>query len=225
MANGKCKASENSGSCKNQQAISMETKVAIIKKLESGEKMVEVARHYNMYRSTIGTIFKNKDRIMEHMKSEVPVQSTIISKRRGKLVEEMEKLLGTWMEHQRQRSVPLSLMLIQEKAKIIFDDLKAKAGKSAADETFTASHGWFHISKKALTCITCPSAQVFNIDETGLFWKKMAEKTHISCEKKTMPGFKVAEDEAKFTTGWQCIRRLEVKLLSVYRAANPQKAP
>ena len=36
----------------------METKVAIIKKLDSGEKMVNVARAFNMNRSTEGTIYK-----------------------------------------------------------------------------------------------------------------------------------------------------------------------
>lgn len=76
--------------------------------------MVDVVCHYKMNCSTIGTILKNKDKIMAHVKSAVPMQSTIRSKRTGKVVQEMEKLLGIWMEHQRQRSVLLSLMLIQE---------------------------------------------------------------------------------------------------------------
>ena len=44
--------------------------------------------------------------------------------------------------------MPLSLNAIQEKAISIFQDLKAKAGKSSADETFSASHGWFARFKK-----------------------------------------------------------------------------
>ena len=105
----------------------METKVTIIKKLDSGEKIVNVARTFNMNCSNVGTIYKSKNRIMEHVKSAVPIQSTIISKKRGKLVEEKEKLLSHWMEYQWQRRV----RLIKEKAKSLFEDLKAKAGESA----------------------------------------------------------------------------------------------
>ena len=143
MDSKKRQASDTSGNVKKRQAISLETKVTIIKKLDSGEKMVNVARTFNMNRSTVGTIYKSKDRIMEHVKSAMPMQSTIISKKRGKLIEETEKLLSHWMEHQWQRRVRLSLTLIQEKAKSLFENLKAKAGESAEKETFAASHGWF----------------------------------------------------------------------------------
>ena len=143
MVGEKWKASSDSRSVKKRQAISFEKKVAIITKLDAGERMVSVARAYNMNRSTIGTIYKQKDCIMEHVKGAVPMQSTIISKRRGKVLEEMEKLLAIWLEDQQQRRIPLSLMLIQEKAKSIFEDVKAKARESAAEQMVSASHGWF----------------------------------------------------------------------------------
>ena len=44
MDSKKRKASDTSGSVRKQQAISMETKVATIKKLMSGEKMLNVDR-------------------------------------------------------------------------------------------------------------------------------------------------------------------------------------
>ena len=65
---------------------------------------------------------------MEHMKSAVP---TIIMKKRGKVMEEMEKLLSVWMQDQHQRRVLLSLMLIQEKAKSLYEDLKKKHGEES----------------------------------------------------------------------------------------------
>ena len=35
-------------------------------------------------------------------------------------------------------------MLIQEKAKIFYEDLKKKHGKELEGASFNASHGWFH---------------------------------------------------------------------------------
>ncbi|XP_068234250.1 putative CENPB DNA-binding domain-containing protein 1 [Palaemon carinicauda] len=155
MVGEKRKASSETGSAKKRQAISFETKVAIIKKLGTGKKMVSVARAYNLNRSTVGTIYKQKDRIMEHVKGAVPMQSTIISKKRGKIIEEMEKLLTIWLEDQQQRRIPLSLMLIQEKAKSIFEDVKAKAGESTAEETLMPATGGFPVSRRGLISTMC----------------------------------------------------------------------
>ena len=60
---------EASGSAKKRQAITLEVKMDIIKRLEKGEKMSDVARNFNMNRSTVGTIIKNKEKIVEHVKS------------------------------------------------------------------------------------------------------------------------------------------------------------
>eukprot|EP00069_Balaena_mysticetus_P010247 bmy_06744T0 len=55
--------------------------------------MADVARSHNKNRSTTSTILKNKNKIMEHVKSAVPMMLTVISKKRGKVMEEMQKLL------------------------------------------------------------------------------------------------------------------------------------
>lgn len=121
MVYGKNKASKDSGSGKKQKTISIETKVAVIMKLNSAGKMVNQA--YNTNCSTIAIIYKNKEQIMKHVKSVVSMQSTNISKKRGKLIEDIERL-GIWLEHKRQRWAPLNLLLIHEKAKSLFEHLR-----------------------------------------------------------------------------------------------------
>ena len=94
MSGSKSKShDEVAGTAKNHQAITMETKVKIIQRVERGKTMVDVAHSYNMNHSTIGTILKKKDKIMEYVKSAVPMMLTIISKKCGKV---MEKLLCMW---------------------------------------------------------------------------------------------------------------------------------
>ena len=103
MSESKRKSSGDiAGTAKKRQAITMETKVKIIERVEQGKKMVDVACSYNMNCSTISMNLKNKDKIMEHVKSAVLMMSTIISKKHGKLTEEMEKLLSVCMQDQHQ---------------------------------------------------------------------------------------------------------------------------
>ena len=70
--------------------------------MEKGEKTVDTAQSYNMNHSTTGIILKNKEKIMEHVISSVPKMSLIISKKCGKVMEEMEKLLSVLMQDQHQ---------------------------------------------------------------------------------------------------------------------------
>ena len=92
--------------------------------------MVDITHFYDMNCSTIGMILKNKDEIMDYVKSAVPVMLTIISKQHGKVMEEMEKFVNVWMQDQHQLQVPLSLTLIQEESKF-HEDLKEKRGNLA----------------------------------------------------------------------------------------------
>ena len=57
-------------------------------------------------------------------------------------MEKMEKLLSAWMQDQHQSWVPLSLILIQKKAKSLYEDLKN--GEESEVASFNVSHIWFH---------------------------------------------------------------------------------
>ncbi|XP_066428508.1 tigger transposable element-derived protein 1-like [Eleutherodactylus coqui] len=205
-----------------------------------------------MNRSTIGTILKSKDRIMEHVRSSVPMHSTIISKKRGKVIGELENLLSIWMDDCHQKRKPPSLMLIQEKALSLFEDVKTKYGEEAADVTFTASHGWFNCFKahnslhnikvtgEAASADTVAAQefpatlkeiikegafspqQIFIVDETGLYWKKMPDRTYISKEEKSMPGFKPAKDRLTLLLGGNTAGDMKIKPLLMYHAENPR---
>ncbi|XP_066941105.1 tigger transposable element-derived protein 1-like [Macrobrachium rosenbergii] len=111
----------------------------------------------------------------------------------------MEKLLLIWLEDQNQRRVPVSLSVIQEKAKELHAAVVKKSGEGSASEEFSASRGWFNrfkaranlhnvklqgeaASADGIAAESFSSGlaeiireggytadQVFNVDETGLF--------------------------------------------------------
>ena len=68
----------------------------------------------------------------------------------------MESLVSIWIAKQVAHRVPLSKMIIQAKAKSLFDDLKSKAEISSGS-----------------------NRNIFNVDETALFWKRLPARTYI----------------------------------------------
>ena len=103
MSRSKCESSGDvAGTAKKCQAMTMETKVKITERGDRGKKMIDIAHSYNMNCSTISMILENKDQIMEHLKSAMPITSTLILKKHEKVIEEMEKFLSVWMQDQHQ---------------------------------------------------------------------------------------------------------------------------
>ncbi|XP_059572388.1 uncharacterized protein C7orf50 homolog isoform X1 [Alligator mississippiensis] len=220
-----------SGVSKKRRAITMETKMEIIKRAEKGETPTEISRALDIPRTTIVGISKDKVRIQEHVKGSAPMQSTVITKQRVGLIAQVEKLLIIWLEGQNQRRAPVSLGIIQEKARSLYDDLKKQQGESSNAEPFKASRGWFmrfkaranlhniKVSGEAANAVEQASCafpgtlaeiieeggycaqQVFNVGETGLFWKKMPSRTYIAKEEKSVPGYKAAKDRLTLLLG------------------------
>ena len=73
------------GTAKKCQVMTMETKVKITERVERGKKIVDIAHPYNMNCSTISIMLKNKDQIMEHVKSAMPIMLTLILKKHEKV--------------------------------------------------------------------------------------------------------------------------------------------
>ncbi|XP_066122347.1 uncharacterized protein [Saccopteryx bilineata] len=136
----KSESSDGSAS-KKRKAITMEVKLDIVKRSEKGESATNIGHVLGLSRSTVATIIKDKDRILEHVKGSAPMKSTVITKQRSGIMIEMERLLVLWLEDQHQRHIPVSLTLIQEKAKQLFEEIKHERGEGS--EEFVASRGWF----------------------------------------------------------------------------------
>ena len=118
--------------------------------------------------------------------------------------------------------------------------------KRRRKETFTASKGWFARFKQQLQihCIKmsgeASSADteaictftaefkkiiddndftpdlVFNMDESGLYWKQLSSRTCISREENLAPGFKASKDQLTLLLGRNASGTLKLKPLLVY---------
>ena len=62
--------------------------------------------------------------------------------------------------------------------------------------------------------------QVFNVDETGLFWKRMPNCTYIARKEKSAPGHKVSKERLNLLLGGNAAGDFKLKFLLVHQAEN-----
>jgi hypothetical protein len=64
--------------------------------------------------------------------------------------------------------------------------------------------------------------QVLDCDETGLFWKRMPNRTYITKDEKSLPGYKPMKDRWTLLLGANASGDMKLKLLLVYHSENPR---
>ncbi|XP_055522283.1 tigger transposable element-derived protein 1-like isoform X1 [Leucoraja erinacea] len=243
--------SSASGEKKKKTRIPLKMKLKIIALRERGKPVIAIARELGFPQSTISTICKDKTRIRDAVKSSASVKSTVIRNKKAGPIGDMERLLVTWMKDQIQKHKPLSLSTIQAMARDFFNTLKENSDDPTYPQVFTASPGWFQrfkrrnnfnnvkVSGEAASANTegvkafkeelnriiedekyLPQ-QIFNVNETCLFWKRMPEHTYIHQESKTMPGFKTYKDRVTLLLGGN-VSGFKLKPLLIYHSENPR---
>jgi len=250
MAPKRAKSIDNVASKRPRRVIDLEMKLKVIKEYESGKSVMVIARQSGMSHSTIATILKNKNKVTEAVKGSASLKATRLTKIREGPISYMEKLLMTWIEDQAQKHIPLSTMTITTKAKSLFAMLKEKAGPDYNVE-FTASSGWFQRFKNrySLNNVKVSSEsvgadikaaeeflenldeliveenylpeQIFNMDETSLFWKWMPERTFFHKEAKSVPGFKAFKDRITVLLGGN-VAGYKLKPFVIWHSENPK---
>lgn len=237
---------------KRRKTITLDTKLEVLRRFDEGQRAVDIGAALGLPSTTVRTIRGNSVKIRKSVQSVTSTAATKISRSRSETMEKMEQLLAVWLENYvQQHSLPLGQAVIQRKAKRLFDELKEK-DKENSDETFAASKGWFERFKKRykyhnLKCTGEAASgdeaaaevfkdtfkkiveengyspkQIFNVDETALFWKKMPSRTYISREEKTAPGFKASKDCFTLMLGANAAGDKKMKPVCVYRSETPR---
>nr|XP_057913058.1 tigger transposable element-derived protein 1-like [Doryrhamphus excisus] len=226
----------------------IELKKELIAKFESGARVSDLAAQYNMAKSTISTILKRKEAIKA---ADVAKGVKILTSKRHVKMEEVEKILLEWVTERQSRGEKVSEPIICEKARQLYSDLIRDSPGDSADD-FKASRGWFEkfkkrsgiryvVRKRENVRADIQGAkkfseefqrfaegegflpqQVFNCDETGLFWKKMPKRTYITREEKSLPGHKPMKDRLTLLLCANASGDCKVKPLLVYHSETPR---
>ncbi|GFV82578.1 tigger transposable element-derived protein 1 [Trichonephila clavipes] len=168
--------------------------VAVIKdpdRLGKGEESTAIGKHFNLGESTVRAIKKNEAAIRKSVTSGTKLSTKFASYTLDVLLERTERAIAIWIEEQVQRRIPVSGYLIQEKALQFYKSMKQ-------GECATADEGAAKIFPEELAKIIengdYSADQVFNTDQTGLYRKKLPNRTYIAKDEKTASGHKASKD-------------------------------
>ncbi|XP_019567133.2 tigger transposable element-derived protein 1 isoform X2 [Rhinolophus sinicus] len=237
------------GSKRDRKSITLHVKLEVLRRFEKGEKLTQIARALGLATSTVASIRVNRDKIWASSQAATPVSAKQLTRCRGVVMGHMERLLSLWIEEQKQQDLPVSTLLIQDKARQLFAQLQHEQGASAQAATFGASNGWFARFKarhnvlltdepavadaQAAACYPpvlhtileegrYSPHQVFNVDETGLFWKRLPERMLLVLEGVASPGPKAPKDHLTLLLGGNAAGDFKLKPLLVYPSENPR---
>lgn len=239
-----------SGAARKQKRITVEVKKEIIMKHENGVRVCDIANEYSMAKSTISTIIKNKELLksVDVAKGVTKLQK----QRPQILEKVENLLLIWINEKQLAGDSVSEAIICEKAKLLHNDLLSKLLGTSAETDNFKASRGWFEKFKKRSgihSVIRHGEAassnekeaeafkvefdkiikeedyvpqQVFNCDETGLFWKRMPKRTFITQEEKALPGHKPMKDRLTLLFCANASGDCKMTPMLVYHSENPR---
>lgn len=223
---------------KKRKVFTIEEKSHIIWRLENGESNSEIAKECGVSHSTVSTIWKNREKIKALFEN----NSLKLKRSRTSEHKVIEDALLTWFKHQRANNVPISGPIVQQKA----NDFARLAGKenfecsSSWVQRFRARHNivagkvcgevagvpegvteeWLSHKWPAL-CEGYSPEEIFNADETGLFYNLTPDKT-LKFKGEECKGGKLSKTRITVLVAANMTGTCKKKLLVIGKAKQPR---
>lgn len=176
--------------------LSLETKVKIIRAVESGIKQSEVGKRFEINKQTVSAIIKTKDKILDDFKKCRPETKKVKKIER----QDVDTVLLNWFTAKHGMGFPINGHILKEKANQLAKMLEPNSN-------FECSDGWIHrfkqrhnitigkisgeagavsenVTESWLTqewpklCDGYKQEDIFNADETGLFYELLPSQTY-----------------------------------------------
>ena len=240
---------ERMSSKRKRVVLSIDSKLAILRKIKEGVPQIRLAEQYGVGRSTITDLKKNEDKIREFAEG---IENQGISKvrkvmRLGK-DEQLEEALYMWFVQKRGQGNPVSGPLLAEKAKQLHDMLHEGCSNAPS---FTASAGWLwrfckrhgirqlSLEGEQLSSDECAVEpfqsfvqelieeegltleQIYNCDETGLYYRMLPDKTLAAKDETRAKGMKKQKERVTIMACSNATGNHKLPLVFLHKYENP----
>lgn len=228
---------------RKRNVLSVGDKLDAVNRLLKGETPNKLAAEFNVGTSTISDWKKNRVKLEQQARSLTAPELKKIKTIKSSYYEDLDEVLFIWFCQQRNLGMPISGPMIQSKAQEFFKKMYGE------DAKFSASNGWLqgfknrhgirqlsiageklsadlesaqnYISKFAELVSGYSPQQIFNADETGLWFKSLPEKSLASKEEKAAPGFKMCKQRLTIMGCANAAGNFKLPLMVIGTAAKP----
>ncbi|XP_066260464.1 jerky protein homolog-like [Euwallacea similis] len=227
-----------------RKCLKLSDKVKIIDEVALGAGITQLAKKYGVSKATICKIKRLKTEILRKSCNTVGGLGKRKTLKNAK-APKMENFLYKWFLKQREKHVPISGEIIKERAKLLNAKLKEI-------ENFVASDGWLQRFKtrygirllsisgeklsaqpqliqpfkekwmKTIKELDLSMEQIYNADESGLYWKMLPEKTYAATFEKSAPGRKPEKQRITFLACTNANGSHKIKPMIIGKAKNPR---
>lgn len=235
-----------SGAKRKHIALSVMQKVEIVQKMESGATPRFIADTYGIAVRTVYDIRKNKEKILKFYSQSY---SNVGMQKRKSLhaakSSELDAVLFEWFKQRRSDGVPISGPILKEKARQIHAELKISEPcdfSSGWLSRFKQRHGIRYLKAcgeklssdteaaerfiedffALVTEENLSPEQIFNMDETGLFWRCLPRKTFVTSDESAPSGVKEAKERLTILLCSNSAGTYKCKPLVVGKSARPR---
>jgi hypothetical protein len=232
---------------RKRTVLTVEQKIDICKRLKKGASITSVSKGLGVGKSTICDIRKSEDKLMEFVSKMEHTEGSLKRRTVKKATDSsLDDALYLWFTQKRSQGIPVSGPILMAKA------LELNKELHPGDQNFKASQGWLSKfqsrhgirqlaiqgekmsankevveSFKLNICQLIEEeglalSQVYNCDETGLYWKALPSKTLASHNEKTAPGYKVSKERVTILACANCTGDHKLRLTLIGKAQNPR---
>ncbi|XP_053556272.1 jerky protein homolog [Bombina bombina] len=231
---------------RRRNTLKLSDKLEIIKKLESGVSVSVLMETYDIGKSTIYDIKNAKNKILQFTASSEPYNKIAERKSLHKpKLENLDKVLHEWFLIKRSEGMAISGPMLITKAKSFKEQMNIDSecnfssgwlrnfkmrhgirqlnvvGERQSADTHAAADYSATFEKIVIDYDLTPD-QIYNADETGVFWKCLPTKTLAGNQERNAKGFKMNKERLTVLTCANASGQHKIKLLVIGKYKRPR---
>ena len=230
---------------KPYKTMSIRQQNELVLKIQNGMSCAHASKCYGIAKSTIYGILKRKGKIMSACKK---LKDSVTLKRKSlhcAKESELESRLYEWFNLKRAQGMAISGPLVITKAKSLKTEMNIKSDIQFSEGWLTRFKNRHCIRQIRITGESCSADsqgankfsksfedvineyqltrdQIYNADETGLYWKCLPNKTLAGTEEKSAKGFKAQKERLTVMVCANASGSHRLRLLMIGKSCRPR---